>query len=448
MKKIPVLVLSVCALSSFHLLAAEPSSLTLEECQRIAMEHNKQYLAALKEKERADLNYNLAWQIYMPKLSANFTYTLAEKLRAFEIPEDSPLYQFMNLAGEISFVIDFTYDYNVQLNIVQPIVNTQIILGIDSAALGRKLAEEKVRQVKNSVLYNVRNAFYRALLVENLVEVAREALKLAEEQLRVTQARYKVGEAMEFELLRNEVEVANARTALIEAENNQKKALLYLLLLMGLNTSQLPEIQGQLEKPRFSGTEDEYIAIALKKRPELKQIDLLIQIKKREKLTHSLEYAPSLNAIGTLNLFTNDINGRWHNDYNFMLALSWNLFTGGTSYTQLKSVEVEIEKLFQQRKLLEDTIRMEVKNAFLDLKKSSQLLAATEEAVKTAQRSVEIARERFRNGLLTSLELMDAQMALRRARTAYYNAIYQYTRAVEKIHFAAGIMDSYVEGEK
>lgn len=443
MKKI-ITAIFILLLLQQYLNAGEAENLTLENCERIALENNGEYRAALSELKKARLGYTLAYQMYSPKISLSATYTLSEKLREFEIPPDSPFAQLSRFISgrEISsFTIDFTYDYNIEVKLLQPIFNTKILLGIENAYLAKKLAKEKVRQIRNKVIFNVRNLFYTALLLKELIGISEESLKLAEEQLRVTRAKFNVGEATEFEVLRNKVEVSSARVAVIQSKNNYKKVLLALMTTMGREFSEKLTLIG---KPNYGEEEEvplsqkEAIQKGLDERPEMKQLEILKKMKRKEKNFSYYDYSPSLSLVGTYNLYTNSPEKKWLEDYNFLLALNWDIFTGLTRVTKAQMLSRDLQKLNEQGKILKDTIVMQIKEAYLALKEARQMKKAMRDAVKTARKSVEIAKERYRIGLMTSLELMDAQMALKRARAGWMRAVYSYKKALEELKLATG----------
>lgn len=416
----------------------------LSKCEEFALQNNRELRSALKELEKAEIGYVLAWEVYSPKLFLNATYTLSEKLREITIPPDSPFSQLSQLfgGGQISsFAIDFTYDYNLSFQFVQPLFNTKILLGIQNSYLVRKLMKEKVRQIKNNLRYRVRELFYTALLLQELIKVSEESLKLAEEQLKVTKAKFQVGEATEFEVLRNEVEVSSARVNLVESRNNYEKALLALSLTMGIAEAPSLKISGDLElekKDKMELTFEEAVNKALSLRPEIRQIEIAKEMKKREERYRYYEYIPSLSLIGQYNLYTNNLREKWLNDYSFLLSLNWDIFTGFTSFTNAKMEKKDLEKITEQEKLIKDSISAEIKEVFLEFKEAEEMMRSMEDAVKTAEASVKIARERFKTGLMTSLELMDAHMALKRARAGYLRAIYAYKKALEKLKLSTG----------
>jgi outer membrane protein TolC len=89
-------------------------------------------------------------------------------------------------------------------------------------------------------------------------------------------------------------------------------------------------------------------------------------------------------------------------------------------------------------KQLKDGVELEVRQAYLGLVESSEIIRSSEENVSQARRSVEIAEEQFASGYVTSLDVMSTQLALTTAKSNYIQALHDYALAVAKLDKAVG----------
>src|SRR5204863_3384272 len=80
-----------------------------------------------------------------------------------------------------------------------------------------RLTMDRARQ---QLMLQVVEAFYRGLLQEQGLSVAEEGVKLADQQLGLAKTRFEAGSAARFDVLRAEVELANAKTTLIRAKSS------------------------------------------------------------------------------------------------------------------------------------------------------------------------------------------------------------------------------------
>jgi outer membrane protein TolC len=83
-------------------------------------------------------------------------------------------------------------------------------------------------------------------------------------------------------------------------------------------------------------------------------------------------------------------------------------------------------------------VRLDVQQSLLALNAAREEISASESNVRRAERALEIAQTRFRNGLSTQVELNDAALAMTEARTNYARALYRYAVAHAQLQAAMG----------
>jgi outer membrane protein TolC len=102
----------------------------------------------------------------------------------------------------------------------------------------------------------------------------------------------------------------------------------------------------------------------------------------------------------------------------------------------------ENQALLRQAELgerqLQEAIELEVKQALWHLTTAAEAIAAEQENVAQAREVLELAEIRYRNGSITNLEYLDAQLALSRARTAYVRALYDHNLSRIQLAYALG----------
>ncbi|MEJ2068577.1 MAG: TolC family protein, partial [Deltaproteobacteria bacterium] len=119
-----------------------------------------------------------------------------------------------------------------------------MVNGIKVAYLQDDIAYEQYRMAVGQALYGVKTAFYGILLAEELVRVRTESLEVLERHHETTLAKYDVGLVSRFDVLRSEVELANARPPLIQAKNDLKIARENLKRILGVDVDEPFGIEG------------------------------------------------------------------------------------------------------------------------------------------------------------------------------------------------------------
>ena len=95
-------------------------------------------------------------------------------------------------------------------------------------------------------------------------------------------------------------------------------------------------------------------------------------------------------------------------------------------------------ELIQTKMGLQDSIRLELKEATLALDEAGKNIPTTEKAVEQAEENLRVSEERYKAQVTTSTEVLDAQTLLTQARTNHYNAIYDEKLARGKLLRALG----------
>ena len=85
-----------------------------------------------------------------------------------------------------------------------------------------------------------------------------------------------------------------------------------------------------------------------------------------------------------------------------------------------------------------DVIELEVRSAYLNLLEAKTLIDVQRETVEQAQESVRIANLRYENGMITSVELTDAQLALSQAEANRLQSLHDYAVGLARLEKAIG----------
>ncbi|MCX5866697.1 MAG: TolC family protein [Proteobacteria bacterium] len=419
---------------SFYLiplsLPASVQAFTLNEAIRIGLEKNPNILRAQEDINVAKSQTLQARSALIPKIDAKATY-MPNSLEKTAVPE-----AFKSVMPDL----DMTNEYSLELNFVQPLFSGgKIWYANQQASLNVSVSREKLRQTQNELILSITQAFDGVILAREYIQVMQEAINLTEENLQVIRARYRNGETLEFEVLRAEVELLNLKPQLIEARNKLELANSGLKFLLGMDPSEKIEVSGSLTPSEFNPDLNSCLQTALEKRPEVAQLNY------QKKIVHHLVkyaqagYSPDLAAVFQFTEQSfNHINKGWEKGYNGLLVLSVPIFNGFYTHGKIKEAKGLLASVSIGLNQLKDGIRLEVEQAYLNLNQSREIVAASQETVKKAERSVEIAKAQYAVGYITSLDMMGARLALTQARTSYLKSLYDFIVAKAQMEKAMG----------
>ena len=115
------------------------------------------------------------------------------------------------------------------------------------------------------------------------------------------------------------------------------------------------------------------------------------------------------------------------------------LFPWSRENAYIKKGELDLEQLRMGLSSLESGIRLNIKNILLRLDEERSKISSGSKAVELAERLYNSSRDRYSNGLISSMELKDSQITLNNAQLGYITSIYNYKIALLDLMDAVGV---------
>jgi outer membrane protein len=318
--------------------------------------------------------------------------------------------------------------------------------GVQAAKLNETSAEEKVKQKKDELIFNITRAFYGVLLAQEMVKVVNDSYNTAMAHLQQVNALFKEGIVSDLDIKRTEAKIAEIRPMKIEANNGLWMARLALNNYLNIDLDTPVEAVGAIEyKPHLLPLPEDLYATAIKQRPEVKVLNLQGEMAKR------LLDISKAGAYPTVGLFANyqwnkgqDMppNDKvWRDGYQAGVAVQVPLFDGLATQGKVAEAEAQIRQVQEGKRALELGIRTQIQQAIITLRASEEKIKAQDMNVKAADRVLEATQARYNAGLASNLEVMDAVSAQLRAKTDRLKAVHDYDMAWVQLQAALGNME-------
>ena len=274
------------------------------------------------------------------------------------------------------------------------------------AETGYELARRNLILTRSQVRLSVEQAFYGVLRAENLAEVAREGVALAERQLAVAQGRGAAGAAAPVDAIRAESQLSSARAQLLQVEGAVQLALLAFRQTLGVDLD-------TPIRPASQPVEVEPIPIDL-------EADLAFALENRVEVLQALA---GIEAART------------------SVELTDNDYTPGLSHERARVGLRKAELALQQ---VRDGITLEIRQLYQTLLDAERQVEVLEQAVAAAEESLRITEAMYEAGVATDLELLSAQTAFIQAKTNLVNARFDHREA--QVRYAHAVARALAEG--
>jgi len=411
-----------------------PLTVTLDQAIDMALGQNPFHRAALETEDQARARVRGATAKFFPSLNGQGTSTLAEKLMILEFPSMIPGEPPQKIA------LDFTRDFQSVFSLSAPVfTGGQLLSGYKQAKYNLQSTREGIRRSEHETVFNVKSAFYGYLLAKEFLDVAKEALSLAERHYENVEDLYEVGLASKFDLLRSEVQAANLKPQLIRAENGLIAAELGLKTVMSVEPETPLVVEGELSFDPVEVDVESAVAEAGVNRPELKQVDFQLKMAGQMVKMSRGAFLPSLAIGGTFNFWGDKLNFKnWSNYYSINLVLTIPIFNGLENHARLAESRAAFRQMEWTKKGLTESVELEVRQTYLNYKQAKETLSSQEKNVEQAREAVRLAELNYQEGLATNRDVTSAQVALSQARTNYSQAVYDCVISLASLDRAIG----------
>ncbi|HXK79036.1 MAG TPA: TolC family protein [Kiritimatiellia bacterium] len=308
------------------------------------------------------------------------------------------------------------------------------------AQWGAQQAEQAA--VEQDIALNVHQAFYSLLAAQESLRVAQENSARAEDHFRLTQDRKSAGMAVQADVLRAQVEVADRHLAIVRAEHGVRVARGNLNLAMGLPAEMPVEIDSAAPgAPVEPAPLADDLATAMEQRPELRAALNRVASARSGVSAAKSEFGPAVKADARYGWRDTEFTPE-DKDWLIGVGIELPLFTGFSRTHQLQRARHELSKEEALLRQLALTIRQEVWDAHSRVQEAMEALDAAGTLVASARESQRLSRQRFEAGTNTITDLLDAEAAQARAEGLQVEARWNYFISRAALARAIGAMDT------
>jgi len=332
------------------------------------------------------------------------------------------------------------------------IVGSQTLFSGGRLNAGLRIAREyleaarlNLQEETAEIELQVRSAYYRARLAQELVSISRAALEQGERFLRSERLRREAGVGSELDVLRAEVSVANLQPQLIEAVNAAEVATLDLKRLIDIPLGQDVALSTPLDVPaNFAETEaPAAIAEQLSRRAAVAAQERQVAIREAQVRIARSRYFPTLDLSFTVGrqLFPTGVfklNEQWRSDASASLSLSVPIFHGGRTRGEVRQAQVAVDQERLRLTQLRENVQVTYERARGERERARSSIAARQLTVQQAQRVYDLTVLRYEQGLASQLEVSDARLSLLQARTNLAQAVTDFYIANATLARATG----------
>ncbi|MDA8124263.1 MAG: TolC family protein [Deltaproteobacteria bacterium] len=330
-----------------------------------------------------------------------------------------------------------------QISLTQPLFTWgQVSAAIRAAKVGLQSADEQLRVYQQAAGRDVSAAFYDVLLAREMQALAVQNLEQKKRHREEAQRKYQSGVATDYDVLAAEVSLENARPEAIRSDNAIRTARERLRFLLALEGEEI-DATGNLEAQPGPGLSYEAaFALACRKRPDLADLRYRIGIYQEQVVLAASQDKPRLDlkgAYGWKSLEQKDAYGDGP-AWDVGVQLSYPFFDGLRTKGRVIQADSDLKRARIDEAKQIDAIALETRSAVNALQESGEIVRALGGAVTQAERLLAMAEKGYALGVKTRLEVEDAELNLRQAKSSLSRARRDLLVARVNLDWVTGVL--------
>ena len=412
--------------------AGETVELNLEDAMQRAFNTNPAITIAGYERDSARASYNAARNSRWISISGTHSTQRSGYDDYHQVKN--------NITGILSLSKEIGNAHANSLTASMPIFTGGKLNGtIKQAKAGYLISEQGMQKAYNDMRSTVTNGYFDMLQADNMQKLGRESVDRLADHLKNVEAQYEVGVVAKVDVLRSQVELANAKQSLIKAENAYQIAEANLNKIVGLPMDTQLKLDNILVYTPYDNDMQYCLDYAAKHRPELEQAKQQVEAAKGALRVAISGHMPQVAATASQSWKDSNWPGDENGNWGVGVTVSMNIFDSGVTVSKIHGAEADLAKAHETYRDTVDAVNLDVRSNYLNLREAEKRIDTTKLAVSQAEEDYRIAQLRYMNGVGTNTDVLDAQVALTDAKTNYLQAMYDYNTCKTNLETAIGV---------
>ena len=435
----------------------DPLSLSLSDVQEYALKHNKQLLNAKEDIAITEAQYKETRAQGLPQVDGgmdymtNFNYEIEFKFGGdgAATPDINPdvldegdweildaLSEMMTPSGPSTITMED--QMNAQVRVSQLLFSGQFWVGLELSEIARGISKKQLEKTEKDVKEEVTNTYYLILVSEESLSILNKNLSNLKKNLQHTENMYQTGLVEKSDVNQIRMNVSQLRNTLEATKRSVQLSYNMLKIQLGLDRNRMIRLQDDLSSV-LKQTEDKFFQTKLNPEDNLSYqlIDYQEQMKEEMVDLEKWAYAPTLSGFYsyTEKILTTDFDLSPRNAAGFTLSIP--LYSGGLRKAKVNRAKIELDKTRRNKSLLKDQLVIQEDQLKYELRSALDNYQTQKENVEVAQSVYDSYYNKFKQGLLSSLELTQANSNYLQAENNYISSVLKLLQAklsLEKLY--------------
>ena len=442
-----LLLIALVGLSASQLAAQQLVELKLAEALTFALENNPSAKNARLELLISKATIKETTARGLPQINGAYNLDYNPKIPVVFLPNQPPFGDPSIPSDVIPARFGVSYSSGLGLTVSQMIFDGSFFVGLRAAKTLLELTNKDLKKAEIDVIENVKKAYYGVLVNQQRIRLAEANLSRIDTLLKETTALLEAGFVEKLDVSRVQVQRNNSYTQVQRSQTGLDISKQILKLQMGMPmefeitlAESLEELSPKVETLALLGEEGA-------DRIELEQVTTQLTLVGLDLKNNMSQYMPKIDFIGNtrrsgagneLDRVFNKSN--WFGSSLVGVSLSVPIFDGFSKAARIQKNRVQINQIENQRTFLKESFKNELYVAKANLRNDLSLLEVQEANLQLATEVYQIARIKYKEGVGSNLEVVEADAALIQAEINYLGAIYDGLISKINLEKALGLL--------
>ena len=341
------------------------------------------------------------------------------------------------------------YTFDARVQVLYTFLDAAKRWKVKAAEVGKLVSEQELVLARQQVDLLAASAYVNLLSARHAQQAGLADLALTNKNLELARHQKQQGVAAGIDVTRADSQRVEQELRQAALDDKVRRANLELARLMGTPLG----TQYQPDESDFPPLEQGLTVESASKVGFENRVELQVARLREEQLGHEIsaadaEDSPKMGLVADYGFAGNTPALNVFGTHNVGLTLQVPIFDGGLSDARMDALRSQLEQVKIQRSDQEIQVEQDVRSSFLKLDLARQQIVTARASLVLAQKEMTMATDRFAAGLGTSLELVDAQAKLARARDAEVQALVAYQLAQVELAASMGKPELIIQGGK
>lgn len=434
-------------LSGTPVAAQQVVTLSLSEAVNYALENNLATKNARLELLISKATIKETFARGLPQINGAYNLDYNPKIPVVFLPNQPPFGDPSNPSDVIPARFGVSYSSGLGVTVSQMIFDGSFFVGLRASTTLLELTNKDLKKAEIDVVENVKKAYFGVLVNQQRIRLAGANLSRIDTLLKETTALNEAGFVEKIDVSRVQVQRNNTFTQVQRSQTALEISKQILKLQMGIPIEYEVDLVETLQDLSTKEALVQLLGEEGSDRIEIEQLATQITLVGLDLKNNVSQYMPKINFIGNarrsgagneLDRVFNKSN--WFGSSLVGVSMSVPIFDGFSKAARIQKNRVQLTQLENQRLFLKESFNSELSAAKANLRNDLNILEVQEANLQLATEVYQIARIKYKEGIGSNLEVVNADASLIEAEINYLGALYDGLISKINLEKALGVL--------